>query len=473
MVSYPGKPDVRYSNLEPADTAIVHGVVLTMDEQRRIVTDGAIAIRDGRIIAVGLTEELLRSYRPARTLDARGGVVQPGFIDCHVHLTLHLGRGSIPDSWSAEREHEQWLPYWTNLNEEEANCAATLACMEMVRNGTTTFCDQSGRFSTALTAKAVASVGLKAILTRAIWDFPAYPEVTMGSTADCVERIERSLLELPRHADSRIWAGVGLAGMGSCSDELVQQAKRLADAHGAIMSMHQSFGPQDVARYRKLTGGKTASEHLEQLGALGNNLQLIHMIHTEETEVEILAKANTNVVHCPSASMRSAMGASCVGRFPEMIEGGVNVALGSDAGTYSDYFDIGRQAYLAATLHQEAKQRLPMISAHKAIEMATVGGARSLGILAETGSIEVGKRADIVVHSHRRPEWHPGHNVVNGLIFAAQSTGVDTVLVDGEPILEAGRFTRIDDEVEYERIDRAAKKLFERIGFDPGDEWPR
>ena len=439
-----------------------------MDEQRRIVADGSIAIRDGRITAVGETADISRSCRPARTIDAHGGVVQPGFIDCHVHLTLHLGRGSIPDSWPAEREHEQWLPYWTNLTVEEANCAATLACMEMARNGTTTFCDQSGRFPEALTAKAVASVGLKAVLTRATWDFSPYPEVAMGNAADCVDRIERSLLELPRHADSQIWGGVGLAGMGSCSDELIQQAKRLADEHGTIMSMHQSFGPQDVAKYQKLTGGKSAVAHLNELGALGANLQLIHMIHTEETEVDILAETLTNVVHCPSASLRAAMGASHVGRFPEMIERGVNVALGSDAGTYSDYFDIGRQAYLAATLHQEAKQRVPMISAHKALEMATLDGAKSLGILAETGSIEVGKRADIVVHSHRRPEWHPGHNVVNGLIFAAQSTGVDTVLVDGEPILEGGIFTRIDEEIEYERIDRAAKNLFERIGFDPG-----
>ena len=453
---------------EPVDLTIIHGVVLTMDEQRRIVADGAIAIRGGRISAVGQTTDLLRSYRPARTIDARGGVIQPGFIDCHVHLTLHLGRGSIPDSWPAEREHEQWLPYWTNLSEEEANCAATLACMEMACNGTTTFCDQSGRYPTALTAKAVASVGLKAILTRAIWDVAPYPEVAMGNAAECADRIERSLLELPRTADGQIWAGVGLAGMGSCSDAMIQQAKRLADDHGTIMSMHQSFGPQDVARYRKLTGGKPAVAHLDELGVLGANLQLIHMIHTEESEVGILAGTHTNVVHCPSASMRAAMGASHVGRFPEMIERGVNVALGSDAGTYSDYLDIGRQAYLAATLHQEAKQRLPMISAHKALEMATLDGAKSLGILAETGSIEVGKRADIAIHSHRRPEWHPGHNVVNGLIFAAQSTGVDTVLVDGEPILEGGRFTRIDEEIEYERIDQAARKLFDRIGFDPG-----
>ena len=460
------------NSTEPVDLAIIHGLLLTMDEQRRIVADGAIAVRDGRIAAVGTTAEVTRSYRAVRTIDARGGGVQPGFIDCHVHLSLHLGRGTIPDSWPAEREHEQWLPYWTNLTAEESSCAATLACMEMARNGTTTFCDQSGRFPPELTAAAVAAVGLKAVLTPAIWDVPPHPEVAMGTTSACVDRIERTLSALPRRPGSRIWGGVGLAGMGMCSDTLIQAGKRLANEHGTVMSMHQSFGPEDVARFRTITRGQTALGHLAELGVLGENLQLIHMIHTEASEVAILADTHTNVVHCPSASLRAAMGASHIGRFPEMIERGVNVALGSDSGTYSDYLDIGRQAYLAATIHREAKQRVPVISAHTALEMATLDGARSLGVLAETGSIEVGKRADIVIHSRRRPEWHPGLNAVNGLIFGAQSTGVDTVLIDGEPILEDGRFTHLDEAAEYERIDRAAAALFERIGFAPDWGWP-
>ena len=143
----------RMMTPETIDIVVNNGVLITMDKRRRILLDGALAIHNGRIVAIGNSTDVSRTYRPDRTIDANGGVVHPGFIDCHVHLSLHLGRGSIPDSWPVEREHEQWLPYWTGLTEHEAYCAATLGCMEMVRNGTTTCCDQSGRYPVQLTAK--------------------------------------------------------------------------------------------------------------------------------------------------------------------------------------------------------------------------------------------------------------------------------------------------------------------------------
>jgi 5-methylthioadenosine/S-adenosylhomocysteine deaminase len=239
-----------------------------------------------------------------------------------------------------------------------------------------------------------------------------------------------------------------------------------------MMDMHQSFGPGDVARYREHTGGKPAVEYLADLGVLGGNLQLVHMIYTEETEIALLARSGTNVVHCPAASTRVGMGVSRVGRFPEMVAHGVNVALGSDSGNYSDFFDVGRQAYLAATLHREARGTMPTISAEQALEMATLNGAKALGLGDQVGSLEPGKKADIVIHAYRRPEWRPGLDVINSLIYGAQSVGVDTVLVDGEIILEGGRFTRVDEEHEYREIDRAARALYERMGFRTQHRWP-
>ncbi len=462
----------RMMTPETIDIVVNNGVLITMDKRRRILLDGALAIHNGRIVAIGNSTDVSRTYRPDRTIDANGGVVHPGFIDCHVHLSLHLGRGSIPDSWPVEREHEQWLPYWTGLTEHEAYCAATLGCMEMVRNGTTTCCDQSGRYPVQLTAEAVANIGMKAILTESCWDCHPVPEVAMGDVFECVKRLEQSLKSLPRSGDKSIWAAVGLAGMGMCSDQLIAAGKRLADEHKSILTMHQSFGPNDVALYQRLTGGKTAAAHLAQLEVLADNVQLIHMIHAEESELEILARERVNVIHCPSASTRAGMGVSHVGRFPQMLEQGVNVALGSDAGTYSDFLDVGRQAYLAATLHREAKQQVPTISAHQALEMATLNGARSLGIIDETGSLEVGKRADVVIQSASRPEWHPLTNVVNNLIYGAQSVGVETVLVDGETVLEGGQFTRVDEQKQYASIDAAALDLHRRIDFKPPPAWP-
>ena len=454
------------------DMLILGGVLLTMDSQRRIYSNGALAIKDGRIMAVGQSDELTCTYQAPRVLDAKGGVVQPGFVDCHVHLSQQLGRGTIPDIWPEEREHEQWFPYWTHMTEDDARSSAMLACIEMVRNGTTTFCDSGGRFQGGLNAAVVEHVGLRGMIAEVCWDISPYPEVAVGDTDECLARLERLVQALPRREGARAWAGVGMSGMGACSDRLLVEGKKLADRYGVPMDMHQSFGPADVAKYKAHTGGKPAVEHFADLGILGSNLQLVHMIYTEESEIPLLAESGTNVAHCPAASTRVAMGVSRVGRFPEMVATGVNVTLGSDSGNYSDFFDVGRQAYLVATIHREARGQMPTISAEQALEMATINGARALGLADEIGSLEAGKRADVVIHSRRRPEWHPGLDPVNSLIYSAQSTGVDTVIVGGEIILEGGEFTRVNEEEEYGRIDRAARALYERMGYRIPHRWP-
>jgi 5-methylthioadenosine/S-adenosylhomocysteine deaminase len=134
------------------DVMITHAVVITLDAQRRIFADGAVTIRGNRIVDIGRSADLEQAYAAERVIDAQGGVVQPGFIDCHVHLSQHLGRGTIPDHWPEEKEHDQWLPYWTHMTQEDAYGSAMLACLEMVRNGTTTFCDNGARFSAELNA---------------------------------------------------------------------------------------------------------------------------------------------------------------------------------------------------------------------------------------------------------------------------------------------------------------------------------
>ena len=455
-----------------ADLLITNGTVITVDDQRRMYADGAVAVTADRIVAVGSSADLARTYTARRVIDVQGGVVQPGFVDCHVHLSQHLGRGTIPDLWPEEREHDQWLPYWLNMTEQDAIASATLACLEMVRNGTTTFCDNGGRFQGELNAAVAEEVGLRGMVSETCWDMPPHPEVSVGNTDDCLARLERLLRALPLTPQSRVWAGVSMAGAGMCSDLLLVEGKRLAREHGVIMDMHQSFGPADVARYREHAGGEAAVVYLDRLGILGADLQLVHMIYAEDAEVQLLADTHTSVVHCPAASTRVAMGVSRHGLFPEMVGQGVNVGLGSDSGNYSDFFDVGRQAYLAATIHREARETMPTVSAEQAMEMATINGARSLGLADQIGSLEPGKKADIVVHSARRPEWHPGLDVMNSLIYSAQSVAVDTVVVDGRIILEGGRFTRLDEEAEYERIDRAARSLYERMGFGSRSRWP-
>jgi cytosine/adenosine deaminase-related metal-dependent hydrolase len=457
----------------PIDLLVRGGVVITVDAERRIVLDGAIAVDDGRIVEVGRTADVATRFSPRRTIDARGGAITPGFIDGHTHVSQHLGRGSIPDSWPDEREHEQWLPYWTHMTPEDDDASTMLACLEMVRNGTTAFSDLGGHFEVERKAEIVERVGLRGVLTEIAWDRPPHPSVVTGDTDATLRRLERVVDALPfAGPGSHAWGGVGIPGMGTASDQLLVEAKALADRHGLVFFTHASFADADTTRAREQAGGRTAAEQLDHLGILDGRLQLIHMIRTEAGEVPLLARAGTHVVHCPAASLRVGMSVSRVGVFPEMVAAGVNVALGSDSGNYSDFYDVGRQMYLAATIHREARGVMPTITAEQAVEMATINGARAIGAGAWLGSLEAGKQADLVIHRWDRPEWRPGVDPINSLVYSAQSVGVDTVIVGGEPILEGGRFTRVDVERELARIDEAARALNRRSGYRVAHRWP-
>lgn len=451
-------------SLPVVDLIVRCGVLITVDRDRRILRDAAVVVDNGVIREVGAAIEVADRFVARKFLDRRGDVVTPGFVDAHVHLSHHLIRSSIPDTWPEEREHDIWLPYWLNMTRDDAFHSALLACLEMVLNGTTTFCDMSGRFDAETEAAAVDAVGLRGIVSEVCWDRPPHPDVAIGDTDTCIARLESLVSRFPKRTDSRVWAGIGMSGMGKASDALVVAGSEIARRHHLVLYMHQSFAAADTLAYQQQASGRLAVEHLAHLGVLGPELQLVHMIRTEPSEVALLAEFSCNVVHCPGASIRWGMGATR-GLFPEMIEAGVNVGLGSDSANYSDAFNIGRQAYLAATIHREARG-VTTISAGRALEMATVNGARAMGAEDFIGSVEAGKRADIVVHDGRRPEWHPNIDPVASLIYAAQSTGVRDVIVDGEVILEDRQFTRLEVDRLLAVIDKVARGLAERMGLD-------
>ena len=203
---------------------------------------------------------------------------------------------------------------------------------------------------------------------------------------------------------------------------------------------------------------------------LGENLTLVHMNHLDRAEVELLAESGTRVVHCPAASLRRGMGAIREGAFPEMLGMGIPVALGSDG--YSGRRDVLRQAYLAAVGFREFRGELPVLTGETVLEMATLHGARALG-LDEVGSIEVGKQADLVVHALDRPEAHPRfQDPVDSLVYFRGSSTVDTVLVNGEVILDRGRFTRFDAAAAYQAIDEASAEFEAGVGASIYSVWP-
>jgi cytosine/adenosine deaminase-related metal-dependent hydrolase len=238
------------------------------------------------------------------------------------------------------------------------------------------------------------------------------------------------------------------------------------------MYMHQSFGQSDTDDFRRRANGAAAVAHLDSLGILGPDLHLVHLIRNSVEEIELLAESGTSVVHCPSASLRWGMGVSLTGLVPDALARGVNIALGSDSGNYSDFLDVGKQMYLAATIHRESSLNERSVTAEQAVEMATINGAVALGVQGDIGSIEVGKKADLVVHASRKAVMHPLYDPVRTLVYGAQSSAVDTVVVDGEVVLRHGRCTRIDEEEVLARVDAAASRLSARMNWSTPHHWP-
>lgn len=452
-----------------ADRILIHGYVITMDPSRRILRDGAVAIHGGKILAVGATEELLKKYTGS-IYDCGGGVVHPGLIDAHEHLCLHLCRGWEPDRFSIE---DTWNKFealaYPNVTREVEALSVELATAEMLRNGTTAFSDTGSAFFPELSIAAAEKSGIRGFIARIGGD-AFQPELSFlnHSTEDLLSLMEENL---EKFSSGRIRAGAQLCGMGECSDALVVKAKALANRYGTPLFMHQCTYPHEVAAYLD-SYGETPVQHLWKLGILDSNTTLVHMIHLTDRDLDILAETGTNVVHCPGASMKFGLGAFSQGKFPELLERGVNIALGTDSGTWCDGLDILQQVYLAAVGHREARREKCAFNSCTAFEAATLGGAKALGLEKEIGSLEAGKRADIVIHNRSLPECCPGVDPFMDLVFSARSKSVDTVLVEGEPVLLHGKLTRVDEEALYARAEKAAFGFRNAIGFEVSSPWP-
>ena len=259
-----------------------------------------------------------------------------------------------------------------------------------------------------------------------------------------------------------------LIGHNTATDALWRGAKALADAHGAGISAHMSPVQNDADWYLANTGRRPI-EHLADIGVLGPNVNLVHMVHVDETEMALLARTGTNVTHCPGAALKGAYGSSRLGRFPEMAAAGVNLLLGTDG---ADNHDLMRTATLMAGLFKDARQDAGLFPAHRAIEMATLNGARAMGLGHEIGSLEPGKKADLVLHDTDRPEWRPLLNVVNQLVWSADGRGVHSVWVDGRRVVDNYRCTTIDEDRLYAEAQRAAEAITARSGLPALSAWP-
>jgi 5-methylthioadenosine/S-adenosylhomocysteine deaminase len=460
--------------MQSVDLIVRAGVVVTMDPQRRLIRDGAVAVRGKRIVAVDKASAIDERYRAERVLGDSDKVVLPGLIDCHNHPVHFLSKGMIDDMRYPERWRDRVWPYEATLSADETLVASTGTFLEMIRNGTTCFCDP-GTLEPEAVAQAADQTGIRGIVARMTWDVrdSTAPSEFNDDTATALGRAEECVHTCSGLAGGRVRAWFSLVRADHVSDQLIRDVKRRADALKVGIHAHLSTTRGQVeAALREW--GKTPVARYRDLGALGTNAHLVHMGAITDEDVKILEEFDPSVCHCPSASMFGGFGCIAHGKFPELVENGVRVVLGTDACAISRFIDMVRIMYLVSCAHKDVKADPTVIGAHKAMEMATIDAAKALAWEDEIGSLEAGKLADIVIADASGIEWQPNPMdlPVANLVYSGNGSCVRTVIIDGRIVMEDRQFTMIDETDFVARAGAHARTIFARLGFEPRTVWP-
>ncbi len=411
---------------QPADWVVRGKYVITMDAAQRVIRDGAVALKGSRIVGIGTRSDVDLRFKPQHTLDRSDSILMPGLIDTHTHAPMSLFRGIADD-----KRLQDWLENYIfpaeskNVTADFVRWGTRLACLEMILAGITTYTDMY--YFEGEEAEAAKQAGVRGVLGQSIIGFPApdyktWREAIAGTEA-YIQRFQKDDLIVPAVAPHAIY---------TTSDEALVAAHKLATKYNVPLTIHLAETEkelQDSVEKRHLT----PTEVLEKLGVLDGRVIAAHSIWLEDHDFEILKAHGTGIAHCPSSNMKLASGVAPV---VEMLRRGLQVGLGTDgfAGS-NDTADILQEMDIAAKLQKVIRRDPTVLPAEQVLEMATIGGARVLGLEKEIGSLEEGKRADLITVSIGGPNAVPLYNVYSQLAYATKAGDVQDVFINGRQIV--------------------------------------
>ena len=452
-----------------ATTIIAGGDVVTMDGTRRVLVGGSVVVADGSIAAVGTTTDLRAAYPHAVVVDATDCVVTPGMVNAHQHLTGDpLVRSCIPDLIPSGKSIFEWaVPIHAEHTADDDEVSAMVAAVECVRNGVTTVVEAGTVAHPDRVAAAMNAVGIRGTVGTWGWDIEEGPFV--GSVGEVLER-QRAVVEA-HPAGGLVEGWVTLVGHDLASDELLAGASDLARKLRTSMTMHLSPTSSDPERYLARTGRRPVV-HLDRLGVLGPHLLLAHGVWLDDEEIELILSSRTAIAYCPWAYLRLGQGVTRAGRHADIVERGGRVALGCDAANAGDVADILRTAALAAGIARDTRLEPQRFGAHQAFELATIVGAEAIGMADRIGSLEVGKKADIVVHDATDHGWTPRGDVAMQLVWGTDGRSVRDVFIAGRQVVRDGRCTTVDVGALRAEAQARQRSLLDRAGLTVPHVWP-
>ena len=458
------------------DLLLAGGWLLTMNDQRHVYRDGAVAVSGTKIVDVGQRAQLAERYQARRVIDTSRMVVTPGLVNGHRHL-LCCPKGALPeggDTLAALRNFT--YPCFAALTAEQMHAYALHATAEMIRFGTTTF-EEPGCNHLEAVLDALATSGIRCRVGPWTWDHQGpsgrggLPDWLVMSPDAALDRLAWGLETVRKFNHPRIRDAVTIEGVGTCSDTLTLGAAKLAEEAGSLAVLHKATSEREVALELEVFGERPL-QHMHSIGALNPFVLLNHMTSLADFEVELVAESGARISQNPSSALKFAKGTTQTGKWPELLAAGVPIALGTDAENVSNHQDICRSMQLAALLPRDARRDPNAVTAEQAAEMATINGARALRFDDLTGSLEVGKEADITCFDTEDFDWRPLHNPVANLVYGSTGHSVHTVLVAGEVVLDAKRLTRVDEGQVREAVERVDRDVLSTVGVEPGPSWP-
>ena len=433
-----------------ADLLVANGIVLTLDHSDTRFAMGAVAVLKNRIQAIG-PEENFRDWHVTHRIDAAGGIIMPGLVNTHTHAAMACFRGLADDLPLMNWLNDHIFPAESQLDDDTVFSGALLACAEMIRSGITCFCDMY-LFENAV-ARAASQAGMRAVVGEVLFDFPSpnYGPIDKGFS------YTEQLIETWRD-DPLITIAVEPHSPYLCAPDLLKRASALARENGLPLVIHLAETEHEVSQIRDKYH-LTPVGLLAELGILGANLLACHCVVLDATDIDLLKQFDVKVSHNAESNMKLASGIAPV---PQMLQAGICVGIGTDGCASNNNLDLLLEMDTVAKLHKVNTLDPTVLDALTVLRMATIDGARALGLDRITGSLEVGKAADLIVIDTRKPHLTPMYNPVSHLVYAARGSDVAAVVINGRVVMENGSLLTLNEQQVMADVNRIAERFRNR-----------
>ena len=431
-----------------ADLLLTGSYLYLQDKDKTIIKDGGVAILRDTIVETGTASDLAEKYPDAERLDTQNGLIMPGLINTHTHAAMTSFRGLADDLPLMQWLQGYIFPLETKLTGDMVYQATLLSLAEMIKSGTTTFCDMY-LFARDV-ARATEESGMRAWIGEVFYDFPS---PNYGKIADGLHYFKELTAMYQSHPLINIT--VDPHAIYTCSPDLLIKLKKMADTHDALYIIHLAENEEEVKGSQELYGASPVM-HLENLGILDSRVVAVHCVILTDEEIDLLAQRGVRVAHCPESNMKLASGIAPV---PRMLAAGLSVGLGTDGSASNNNEDMFGEMNSAAKLHKAAALNPTIMSAETVLAMATLHGASVLGAANEIGSLEPGKKADIIVLDLDQPHLTPFFNIPSLLVYAARGADVVHSIINGRIVMRNRQILTLDEKMILGSIRTMADQL--------------